>query len=86
MLSVSKRDDLKIKPQLAIAEEFNHKHAFGEELIDKVKLLFEGKGADIRNNYYKCYNEQQFKGTRFVLASNSLPLLAEAKYENHPWH
>ena len=52
--------------------------------------MFEGRGGDIRNNFYTKYTPKQFKQTFFIVSSNSLPEMAndyqrDTDTHKHQW-
>ena len=44
--------------------------------------MFEGDGAQVRNNLYERFTEQ-FVGERFILATNKVPLSAHVDHDLH---
>lgn len=62
--------------QICTCEEFAWHHAMNGDMLDKTLQLFEGRGGDIRNNFYTKYTPKQFKQTFFIVSSNSLPEMA----------
>jgi len=47
--------------QLCTCEEFAWRHALDGDMLDKTLQLLEGRGGDIRHNFYTKYTPKQFQ-------------------------
>ena len=55
--------------QLVTCEEFNTKLAFSADHLNTTKLLFEGEGANVREDLYERH-EPKWKDCAFLIATN----------------
>ena len=72
--------------QICTCEEFAWRHALDGDMLDKTLQLLEGRGGDIRNNFYTKYTPKQYKHTFFLVASNQLPDMASEAQKNTDAH